>query len=130
MEGAETSHMANYVSNKVVCSKDFLDTYLFDFFPCGPDNPMSEPYISFNKLFGLRSLSEYQEKIGVHIYYGFDFSWAKRDDGRYEVKFCTRWEAVSSFQSFIGTTVQKKILCRLWMHTLRGAKPIWIWKNP
>lgn len=92
MEGAETSHMANYVSNKVVCSKDFLDTYLFDFFPCGPDNPMSEPYISFNKLFGLRSLSEYQEKIGVHIYYGFDFSWAKRDDGRYEVKFCTRWE--------------------------------------
>lgn len=84
--------MANYVWNRVVCSKSTLDTYFIDAAPLGQEAPLEEPYISFNKLFGVRSLTEYREKIGVHIYYGFSFSWTERDDGLYEIKFATRWE--------------------------------------
>lgn len=84
--------MANYVSNKVICSKDVLYKYFIDFNPFNDEVPLNEPYITFNKLFGVKSLNEYSEKYGVIIYYGFSFSYKERPDGLYEVKFCTRWK--------------------------------------
>lgn len=84
--------MANYVMSKVICDKEILETYLIDWSPIDPEEILDEPYISFNKLFGVQSWGEYVDKIGTSIYYGFGFSWTKREDGRYEVKFATRWE--------------------------------------
>ncbi len=83
--------MSNYVWNKVICSKDALLMYFIDYIPAGID-PLETPYISFNKLFDIKSLDEYREKIGIHIYYGFGFSWAEQETGVYEIKFCTRCE--------------------------------------
>lgn len=82
--------MANYVYSKVVCSKSTLDTYFIDPTPLG--EPQDEPYISFNKLFGVPSLNDYGKKIGIYIYYGFGFSWTRQDSGLYEIKFATRWQ--------------------------------------
>ena len=67
--------MANYVSNMVVCSKAFYEKYFFDTNPFGDEN-VSEyikkhPYITFNKLYGVNSLNEYEDKYGVYIYYGY-----------------------------------------------------------
>ena len=84
--------MSNYVWNKVVCGQNTLDMYFIDAQPLGQKKPSEKSYISFNKLFGTQSLTEYREKIGVHISYGFGFSWTERDDGLYEIKFATRWE--------------------------------------
>ena len=84
--------MSNYVWNKVVCSKETLEKYFIDYDPFGDGSPREEPYISFNQLFSVRSLNEHSEKYGVHISYGYSFSWMQQGDGTYEIKFCTRWE--------------------------------------
>ncbi len=86
--------MANYVNNRVVCTKEVLNTYFIDYSPISPDKVLEEPYISFNKLFGIQSLGEpeYREQYGEHIYYGNGFSWKKQDNGLYEIKFTTRWQ--------------------------------------
>lgn len=81
--------MANYVYHKVVCSKEFLERYLIDEYPLGSDKKISPPYISFNKLFGMTDLIDYGKKFGEYIYYGCGFSYAPREDGRFEVKFAT-----------------------------------------
>ena len=84
--------MANYVWNKVLCDKDTLERYFIDYKPFGEEEVFSEPYITFNKLFDIKSLMEYREKIGAHIYYGLGCSYKQIDDGRYEIMFCTEWE--------------------------------------
>ncbi len=84
--------MANYVWNKVICSLATLETYFLDPFPLGPEHPVTEPYISFNKMFGVPSLNDYQENIGKYIYYGFGTSCAEVADGLVAIKFCIRWE--------------------------------------
>lgn len=84
--------MSNYVWNKVVCPKNILDKYFIDPDPFGDGIPLEHPYISFNKLFDVKSLNEYSDKIGVHISYGYSFSWDEQEDGLYEIKFCTRWQ--------------------------------------
>ncbi len=84
--------MSNYVWHKVVCRKDVLDQYFIDSNPFGEGTALELPYISFNKLFGVKSLNEYSERYGVHIAYGHSFSWEAHPNGMYEVKFCTRWE--------------------------------------
>ena len=84
--------MSNYVWNKVVCRKDILDQYFIDHDPFGNGSPVNSPYVSFNRLFSVKSLDAYSEKYGVRISYGEGFSWDERPDGLYEVKFCTRWE--------------------------------------
>ena len=81
--------MANFVWNKVICDKEFLDEYFVDYYPLGQGRKLEEPYISFNKLFGVKSLDEYEE-IGEHIYYGFDFDYTEISAGKIEVKFCTK----------------------------------------
>ena len=84
--------MANYVYNRVICSKEVLEQYFIDPDPFGDGIPLDHPYISFNRLFGVKHLGEYHDKYGVYIYYGNSFSYSELADGSYEIKFCTRWE--------------------------------------
>ena len=84
--------MSNYVWHKVICRKEILDQYFIDQDPFGDGTKLQEPYITFNKLFGVHSLNEYSEKYGVHIYYGFGVSWEIQPSGLCTIKFCTRWE--------------------------------------
>lgn len=84
--------MSNYVWHRVICRKEILDLYFIDTDPLGDGTPVEQPYISFNKLFGVKSLNEYSEKYGVHISYGYGCSWAIQPDGSCDIKFCTRWQ--------------------------------------
>ncbi|TWS95355.1 hypothetical protein [Streptococcus sp. sy018] len=81
--------MANYVYQQVICSKEFLEKYLLDYYPIG-DQRRDPPYISFNKIVGVRDIGEYREKYGEYIYYGYGFTYRERADGRYTVKFATK----------------------------------------
>ena len=83
--------MANYVVNKIVCTEEILNEYFIDYYPMDENEKLEEPYISFNKLFGVKSLNEYDEKYGEYIYYGWDFSYEKNKEGLIEIKFLTRW---------------------------------------
>jgi hypothetical protein len=84
--------MSNYVWHKVVCQKEILEKYFIDTDPFGDGTLVEPPYVSFNQLFGVRSLNEYSDKYGVYISYGYSFSWNLQSDGLCEIKFCTRWE--------------------------------------
>ncbi len=84
--------MANYVYQQIICSKDFLEKYLVDYFPFCKEEKMEPPYISFNKLLGVSNLNDYREKYGQYIYYGDGFSYKKQENGTYLVKFTTRWD--------------------------------------
>lgn len=84
--------MANYRFHRIICSKEFLEEYLFDYCPFGKYLGDS-PYITFNKLFQVLNTSEYSEKYGAYIYYGFGFNYQYLDDGKCEVKFATRWDS-------------------------------------
>ncbi len=83
--------MANYVVNKVVCTEEILNEYFIDYYPIDQNEKLEEPYISFNKLFGVKSLNEYAQKYGEYIYYGWSFSYEKNKEGLIEIKFLTRW---------------------------------------
>ena len=65
--------MANYVVNKIVCTEEILNEYFIDYYPIEQNEKLEEPYISFNKLFGVKSLNEYAQKYGEYIYYGWSF---------------------------------------------------------
>ena len=71
MSWKEKLYMANYVSNMVVCSKAFYEKYFFDTNPFGDGNVSeyikTHPYITFNKLYGVNSLNEYENKYGVYM---------------------------------------------------------------
>ena len=82
--------MSNYISNKMICSKKFLNDYLIDYYPFDAKEKLKKPYITFNKLFNLKSLDEYRKQIGTHIDYGYGFSYKKLNNDLYEVKFHTR----------------------------------------
>lgn len=69
-----------------------LDQFFIDTDPLGDGTPVEQPYISFNKLFGVKSLNEYYDKYGIHISYGWGCSWEMQPDGLCEIKFCTRWQ--------------------------------------
>ncbi|AND79108.1 hypothetical protein [Streptococcus pantholopis] len=82
--------MANYVYQKIICSKKFLDSYLIDYYPISQNDRIVPPYISFNRLVGVSDLSEYREKFGEHIYYGDSFTYSECENGLFEVKFTTK----------------------------------------
>lgn len=81
--------MANYVVNKIVCTEEILNEYFIDYYPI--DEKLEEPYITFNKLLGEKSLNKYNEKYGESIYYGFGVSYEKNIEGLMEIKFLTKW---------------------------------------
>lgn len=88
--------MANYVANMVICSKVFYEKYFLDTNPFGDEN-VSEyikqhPYITFNKLYGVNSLNEYEDKYGVYIDYGYGHTIKDIGDNLVEIKFQTRWD--------------------------------------
>lgn len=83
--------MANYVSNKIICTKDVLENYFIDYYPFSPDEKLDKPYITFNKILGVKSLNEYTEKYGTQVYYGWGFSYRPLSTGLYEIMFATRW---------------------------------------
>jgi len=62
--------MSNYIWHRVTCQKKALNQFLIDTDPLGDGTPVEQPYISFNKLFGVKSLDEYSEKYGVHFIMG------------------------------------------------------------
>lgn len=85
--------MANYVSNKVLCSKSFFDKYFLDSYSLGEESYEychKNKYISFNKLFGVKDVNEYYEKYGEYIYYGFIYEIKEISDEFVEVKFKTK----------------------------------------
>ncbi|MBQ4283168.1 MAG: hypothetical protein IJB96_04490 [Lachnospira sp.] len=84
--------MSNYVWNKVICDKDILEKYFIDYNPFGDGNLLDKPYITFNKLFDIKTLDEYATKLGVHIYYGDGFSYKRLENNKYEILFCTKWK--------------------------------------
>lgn len=56
--------MANYVSNKVICSKKFFDKYFVDPYSLGTESYeycKEHKYISFNKLFEVKNVNEYYD---------------------------------------------------------------------
>ncbi|MCR5663092.1 MAG: hypothetical protein K6G50_13350 [bacterium] len=84
--------MANYVWNKVVCPKETFEKYFIDKDPFGDGKLPADRQISFNKLFDVKTVDEYLDKIGVCISYSFGCLWQEREDGVFEIKFCTRTE--------------------------------------
>lgn len=88
--------MANYVYNRVICTKDFFEKYFLDDNPFGesPDQKIAWPkdYITFNKLFQCHSIEEYRTLTNcTTIDYGSGTSFHEIGTGRYEVLFDTRW---------------------------------------
>lgn len=84
--------MANYVYNRVVCTKAFFEEFFLDYKPFDEKNIPDSPYITFHKLFGLPSFYDYDLNYSTSIYNGFGFHWCDLFDGKVEIKFCTRWE--------------------------------------
>lgn len=84
--------MANYVWHKVICNKATFTEYFIDYEPIEEGEVIDKPYITFNKMFGVKSISEYYEKVGEYIYYGDGFSYKALSKDRYEIKFTTMWK--------------------------------------
>lgn len=58
--------MANYVYQQIICSKDFFEKYLIDYFPICKNEKMDPPYISFNKLIGVSNLNDYKNMGSIY----------------------------------------------------------------
>ena len=91
--------MANYVDNKVVCTKEVLEKYFIDYDPFGDGRQLKsmtktgeivniDCYITFNKLFKTK---KDKEEHGLSIYYGYSFDYKETENGLYEIKFKTKW---------------------------------------
>ena len=46
--------MANYVWHRVICNKATLDEYFIDYEPIEEGKLLNKPYITFNKMFGVK----------------------------------------------------------------------------
>ena len=79
--------MANYVHNKIICTKEVLNKYFIDYYPFNDEDKLNKPYITFNNIFNVKSINEYSP----NIYYGYGFTYDKIEDDKYEIKFFTRW---------------------------------------
>lgn len=85
--------MANYVSNRVICTKAFFDQYFLDPYSLGKDSYeycKNHKYISFNKLFGVKDVGEYYDKYGEYVYYGHSYITKEINEDYIEVKFHTK----------------------------------------
>lgn len=87
--------MANYLSNMVICNKSFYEKYFFDSNPFGDkivDKYIKKyPYITFNKLYNVNSLNEYENMYGTYIYYGLGYTIKYIEKNLVEIKFKTQW---------------------------------------
>lgn len=83
--------MANYVYNKIICTKEILSKYFLDDKPFEESKKLTKPYITFNKLFNTKIDENYSETYGEYIYYGEGFEYNELEDGNVEILFNTRW---------------------------------------
>ena len=83
--------MANYVYNKIICTKEVLNKYFLDDEPFEENKKVDELYITFNKLFNIKLDEKYSELYGECIYYGDEFEYNDLEDGNVEIFFNTRW---------------------------------------
>lgn len=83
--------MANYIYNKIICTRDILNKYFLDDVPFTENKKLDEPYITFNKLFGNKIDERYGKNYGEDIYYGDGFEYNNLDNEMVEIKFNTRW---------------------------------------
>ena len=113
--------MSNYVSNKVICTKPFFDKYFLDPYSLGEksyDYCKEHKYISFNKLFGLKDISDYMENYGRTIDYGYWYCIKEIDKEHIELMFQTRWDypiyaikkAIELDHSIIWYAVEENII--------------------
>ena len=82
--------MANFIHNRIICSKDTLEKYFLDENPFDDDKPMEKPWISFRKLFNYDCVTFYAETRLFDSSNGFRYKELKEDV--YEITFCTRNE--------------------------------------
>lgn len=83
--------MANYVYNRIICTKEVLDKYFLDDEPFEENKKVDEPYITFNKLFNTKLDEKYSELYGECINYGDGFEYHHLEDDNVEIIFNTRW---------------------------------------
>lgn len=83
--------MANYVYNRIICSKETMYKYFIDYNPFNDKKEKFKihPYITFNKLYNVKDLNEYYIKYGTNIYYGYGFAYREIENNVYEIKFVT-----------------------------------------
>lgn len=80
--------MSNNVNNMIICPKIEFFRLFYD---CEPYSTTEHvPNISFNKLFGVGSVDEYYNTIGIPISYGWGFSYISRHDNKCVIKFQTK----------------------------------------
>lgn len=108
--------MANYVYNRVICSEQLFYRYFWDQTPFGEIR--DDPYITFNQLVGVNSITEYNNKYGVSIYYGYGVIHRRLENGQIELLFATRWyhpieaikKAVTIDPNLIWYTVEENVI--------------------
>ena len=86
--------MANYVYNKIICSKEVLNKYFLDDNPFGDKDEKFKinPYITFNKLFNIKLDENYTKKYGESICYEDGFEYNNLENDYVEILFNTRWK--------------------------------------
>lgn len=86
--------MANYVYNKMICSKEVLKKYFLDDNPFGDKDEKFKinPYITFNKLFNTKLDENYTKKYGECICYEDGFEYNNLENDYVEILFNTRWK--------------------------------------
>ena len=75
-------------------------------------------YITFNKLYKVKSLNEYMEKYGEYIYYGYGYNVKQLDNDLVEIKFQTKWsypicaivKAIELNHSIIWYAIEENII--------------------
>ena len=80
--------MANYVYNMIICPVDAFYRYFFDTDPFG--NGEQTLFMSFNKLFDVKNIREYMDKIGTPISYGYGGCLTWQSPNQCVLKFQTR----------------------------------------
>ena len=60
--------MANYVHNKIICTKEVLNKYFIDYYPFNDEDKLNKPYITFNNIFNVKSINEYS--LNIYFVYG------------------------------------------------------------
>ena len=114
--------MANFVSNRVICKRSFYEKYFYDTNPFGMEKSneyvKEKSYITFNKLYKVKSLDEYMEKYGEYIYYGYGYNVKQLDNDLVEIKFQTKWfypicaivKAIELNHSIIWYAIEENII--------------------
>lgn len=83
--------MSNYVSNRIICKKDFLKKYLYDEHPAGVLQQSISPIakISFNHLFSMSTIDQYKAVHGTTIAYDYGVGCMDIDQDFVDIRFQT-----------------------------------------